>query len=101
MIIVSGRARFRPDATAQVWSLIDAVVPPTRAEAGCRDYSYFVDRDRPDAIFFFEQWEDQAALDAHLQAPHTQQFLSAIFALLAERPEVTRREVTSSGPLFP
>jgi quinol monooxygenase YgiN len=101
MIIVSGRATCRPGTVEQVWSLIAAVVPPTRAEAGCGEYTFFADPARPDSIFVYEEWASDEAIAAHLQAPHTQQFLGAVFPLLAEPPALKRHDVASSGPLFP
>lgn len=38
----------------------------------------------PDRFFFYENWESDEQLDAHLAAPHLQQFAARIPELLDE-----------------
>ena len=39
-----------------------------RAEEGCGRYEYFAALEDPDRLFLLEQWEDDAALEAHQQS---------------------------------
>ncbi len=46
------------------------LVAPTRAEAGCIRYELWQDRQDPTRFALVEEWESQAALDAHFRQPH-------------------------------
>jgi quinol monooxygenase YgiN len=58
------------------------LVPQVRAEAGCIEYGPAIDVDTPiaskpvrtDVVMVMEKWESVTALQAHLAAPHMQQF---------------------------
>ena len=60
-----------------------AVVPKVRAEAGCLEYGPTVDTvsgiaaqaaPRPNVVTVVEKWNDLASLQAHLVAPHMQEY---------------------------
>lgn len=42
--------------------------------------------DDPDEFFIYEQWQDQAALDSHMNEAHLQKFLADEEKLLAGQP---------------
>ena len=46
----------------------------TRAEPGCRMYQVHRSTSDPRRFFLYEQYDDQAALDAHRAAPHFEQY---------------------------
>ena len=74
MIIITGslsfEARHRPDVLA---SLIE-VTEHSQADQGCVEYSWSEDLVSPNTFRFFECWESQEHLDAHLAAPHEKAF---------------------------
>lgn len=47
-----------------------ALVGPTRAEPGCRMYLVHRSPTDPRLFFLYEQYDGQAALDAHRASPH-------------------------------
>jgi quinol monooxygenase YgiN len=60
-----------------------ALVPKVHAEAGCLEYGPTVDvisgigaqiAQRPDVVTVVEKWRDLASLQAHLVAPHMQEY---------------------------
>jgi quinol monooxygenase YgiN len=60
-----------------------ALVPKVRAEAGCLEYGPAVDvvsgiaaqgPARPHVVTVVEKWKDLASLQAHLVAPHMQEY---------------------------
>ena len=53
--------------------------PPSRAEAGCLEYRTFRGIEG-DALFLKEEWESQAALDAHMETAHFLAFKTALEA---------------------
>jgi quinol monooxygenase YgiN len=71
----------------------------TRREAGCISYTFsgdFADRGR---FRVFEEWESQAALDAHFASPHMAAFQAAVGGLGVKRVAIQRYEVSSVGPV--
>jgi quinol monooxygenase YgiN len=46
------------------------VTVASRRDAGCVEYVWSEDLEAPNTFRFFECWDSQAALDAHLAAPH-------------------------------
>jgi quinol monooxygenase YgiN len=60
----------------------------TRREAGCRMYVGCQSIDNPRRFAFYEQYDNQAALDAHRAAPYFEQYVTNGLSSLME--EVTR-----------
>ncbi|HEX3886529.1 MAG TPA: putative quinol monooxygenase [Phenylobacterium sp.] len=69
-IIIAGTVRVPPENLDALRPHQLRMLAASRAEDGCVTYSYGVDVAEPGMIRVFEVWRDQAAIDAHLQAPH-------------------------------
>ena len=41
-----------------------------RQEPGCRQFFVSRSEDNPDRFFLYEEYDDEAAFDAHLETPH-------------------------------
>ena len=54
---------------------------PTRAEAGCLSYVATRDLKTAGRYVFVEEWESQAALDAHMRTPHLRTFGGVVKSL--------------------
>jgi len=94
MIRIMARITARPGCAAQLFSVLQALLEPSREEAGCLGYDLFQNEDNPQEFVTVEQWRDQAAADAHLATRHVQQALALAGSLLAEAPHIDRfREV--------
>lgn len=65
-------------------SALQALISPTRQEAGCLDYALFQLQDSPDVFYMRESWKGQEALDTHIALPHFQAFVQQMENLLAE-----------------
>lgn len=58
----------------------------TRAEPGCRMYQPHRSPSDPRKFFLYEQYDDQAALDAHRAAPYFEQYVkNGLFTILESR----------------
>lgn len=58
----------------------------TRAEPGCRMYLAHRSTSDPRRFFLYEQYDDQAALDAHRAAPHFEHYAKGgLFPILESR----------------
>lgn len=73
-ILVSGVIDLDPAKRDGAIEAAEAVMAATRAEDGCITYTFSADLSDPGRFWLFEQWRDQAALDAHLAQPHLAEF---------------------------
>ncbi len=82
-------ARFVAKAgkEAELRQLLQGLVAPTHAEAGCEIYDLY-ESDIPGRFYFYELWTTKESLDAHLSAPHLEHLKSVIGDLVAEPLEV-------------
>jgi quinol monooxygenase YgiN len=73
------------DAAAFLIELMAA----TRREPGCRMYLIHRATDDPRRFFIYEQYDDEAALEAHLNSPHFQRYgINGIRAVARNREAV-------------
>jgi quinol monooxygenase YgiN len=92
MIIVAGTARI-PVANMDRWRQAAAeVIAATRAEAGCRVYSFAEDALEPGLVRIFEIWESRAHLEAHQRMPHLATWRAALAELGASDRSITSYE---------
>lgn len=59
---------------ANVRAALEQLAGPTRAEPGCLMWQPHRDPDDPRVFFFYEQYEDAAALEAHGASEHFQRY---------------------------
>ena len=78
MLVVHALISAKPDAADIVKPAARAFMTATRTEDGCASYQFYEDFDVAGAYIVVEQWRDQAALDAHGQTAHYQEFLAAV-----------------------
>jgi quinol monooxygenase YgiN len=66
------------------------LIEPTRSEPGCRTYELFVNKEKPEDYMFVEEYDDDAAFDAHMSSKHVTTAVPEIVPLLASPPDVRR-----------
>lgn len=74
----------------QVRDILTALVPPSRAEAGCLAYDLFQDDESPQDFITVESWADGRAADAHMATPHVADAIAKAGSLLAQAPVIHR-----------
>jgi quinol monooxygenase YgiN len=89
-LAVFARFHARPGQAGAVAAALAAVVPPTRAEAGCLAIHAFAARRDPDLFFIHSRWTDEAAFDAHAALAHTVRFLATVAPLIDHPLDVQR-----------
>jgi quinol monooxygenase YgiN len=89
-IVVVARIKAKPDQIQRVAQELRALLAPTRAEAGCRNFDMHQSTGDPSLFLFHETWDSEAHLERHFQTPHLQHWLGIMDDLLAEPLEVTR-----------
>lgn len=63
---------------------LEALVEPTTREKGYVNYDMHQSISDPGVFYFYENWESEADLDAHLASPHLTEFASRLGELLDE-----------------
>lgn len=87
-LTVIAKLKARPGQEERLGAMLQALVAPTRAEAGCINYDLHRSHEDPATFIFHENWETRPLWEAHMNAPHLQQFSAA------------QGEVTESWDLF-
>ncbi|MBL8549705.1 MAG: antibiotic biosynthesis monooxygenase [Hyphomonadaceae bacterium] len=70
MLILAGTVRVPAEKIDAARPHLEAMVRASRAEPGCRAYSFAFDVLDPGLIRIFEVFDDAAAREAHRQSPH-------------------------------
>jgi quinol monooxygenase YgiN len=81
MIIVTGSLTARPESFEALREACLEHTRRSRAEPGCVRHNAYVDAEDPLRLFFYEEWADRAALDAHFKVPDSNAFMRAARAL--------------------
>jgi quinol monooxygenase YgiN len=96
VVILHARGVIKQEARERWFEILDAVTPPSRAEAACQGYDLYEAIETPNTFIFVEEWTSLDGLYAHFQTPHFAEFFAALGEVLAEPPEGTVSEVTST-----
>ena len=88
-------ARFHAAAgnEAAVAKALDAVVPPSREEAGCLGIHAFRSIRDPRLFYIHSRWRDEEAFEYHASLPHTVRFTERVTPLIDHPLDVTRAEL--------
>lgn len=99
MIVLHAAVPIAPEHREDALETIEELVQLSRQEEGMVDYRATADVENPNTIRFFEQYEDEAALEAHLESDHYLEFAKSLPDWLAGEPEVMKFEVTRATEL--
>jgi quinol monooxygenase YgiN len=72
---------------AEVESIFSKLTEASRQEPGCVTYQVHRHKTEPRRFFIYEQYKDDAALEAHRAAPHFLQFARKELPRIADRVE--------------
>ena len=79
MIIVAGSMSFAAADREDVVASLAEVTAASRADTGCVEYWWAEDLDEPNTFRFYECWESEELLNAHLAQPHEAAFAERNF----------------------
>jgi quinol monooxygenase YgiN len=71
----------------EVSSIFSKLTEESRKEPGCNQYQVHRHKTEPRRFFIYEQYKDDAALEAHRAAPHFLQYVKKELPKLGERVE--------------
>ena len=86
MLVVIAQYRTRAGKGDEVASVLALHRPATVAEPGCRAFVVNRSQDDGDRFVLYEQYDDEAAFEAHRTSPHFKRYIEGqVVPLLAER----------------
>lgn len=88
MLVVTGRITARPETFEALREAAIAHTVRSRTEPGCLKHRVHVDCEDPLTLFFYEEWSDRPALDAHFAQGGSHDFMSAVRRLSADSTRV-------------
>lgn len=84
-ITVIAQVKVLQEAIETAKAELLALVPPTRKESGCIEYTLHQDNQNPALFIFYETWESSAALEKHIGSDHYKAYAKALDGLLVEK----------------
>jgi len=99
MLMTKAEIPINPEKREEAIELVTDVAEKARQESGIIEYRVAVDVEDENHITFVEQYEDEEALDTHMQQEHTQRLLEGLPEILGGEPEAHRFEVESKSVL--
>ena len=86
MLVVIAQYRTAAGKGDEVASVLALHRPATVAEPGCRAFVVNRSQDDGDRFVLYEQYDDEAAFEAHRASPHFKRYIEGqVVPLLAER----------------
>jgi quinol monooxygenase YgiN len=81
LLTVIAKITAKKEAVEKVAKQLTNLVPPTRKEQGCVQYSLYQDNDDPAVLMVYERWESKNDLDAHMNTKHFKECFAEIEGL--------------------
>jgi quinol monooxygenase YgiN len=85
MVVLAVTWIAKQDKESEVAELFRKLQADSRKEPGCRFYQVHTHRNDPRRFFIYEQYDDDAALQAHRDSRHFQELAAKKLSLIAER----------------
>lgn len=85
MVVLAVTWRAKIGHEAEVANLFSKLTEQSRKEPGCVLYQVHRHRTEPRRFFIYEQYRDDAALEAHRTSPHFLQYARKELPKIAER----------------
>ena len=74
MIVITGEIELHPEDVWPATYHVARMMEASEAEDGCLCYRFYADLINPRRLRLYEEWRDEAALEAHFQSPHMATF---------------------------
>lgn len=87
MVVLAVTWMAKAGREAEVAELFAKLTAESRNEPGCATYQVHRHRTEPRRFFIYEQYKDDAALEAHRAAPHFLQYAKKELPRIADRVE--------------
>lgn len=88
-VVVVARLSIKAEKVDKFLQAAEKIVNETRKEDGCKTYVLYKSSFKPENEFiFYEEYQNQKALDFHNNSEHLKEFFAAITSLLEGAPMV-------------
>lgn len=87
-LIVVASFKAKSDKQGVAFAELNALLSPTRKEAGCIQYDLHRATDDPGVFVFYEIWRSKQDLEQHLEMPYLQALLGKAEELFAAPPDI-------------
>jgi quinol monooxygenase YgiN len=87
MVVLAVTWMAKAGHDADVVSIFEKLTEESRKEPGCQMYQVHRHKTEPRRFFIYEQYKDDAALEAHRTAPHFLQYARKELPKVADRVE--------------
>ncbi len=87
MVVLAVTWMAKTGLEAEVAAIFEKLTAESRKETGCLMYQVHKHKTDPRRFFIYEQYQDDAALEAHRTAPHFLQFGKKDLPKIADRTE--------------
>ncbi|MDR2587699.1 MAG: antibiotic biosynthesis monooxygenase [Coriobacteriales bacterium] len=88
MYQIYAKFTIKDGSAEEVLAILDELITETRKEPGNISYQLFQSVENPAILTVFEQWKDQAAIDAHNASAHFNKALPALAPFQAAPPVI-------------
>lgn len=85
IITVAAKLVVKEAGVDSVKSELLKLITPTRQEEGCLEYRLHQDNENPCVFIFYENWQNSACLERHMNSAHFKSYVAAVGDLLAEK----------------
>lgn len=82
LLTVIASMRAKPGKEQELREALEALIEPTTQEEGFVNYDLHQGVEDPAVFYFYENWTGPEHVDAHLKAPHLQEFSAKMDDLL-------------------
>ena len=100
MIVVTGTIVLDQAKAGAARDALLTMMEASNAEDGCRSYRFMADLTDPGTFHVVEQWESDAAIDAHFASPHMADLLAKTADMGVTSTEIWRHDVSASSRLM-
>jgi quinol monooxygenase YgiN len=69
-LIIIAESKAKPGHEDALRTALLTMIAPSRAEAGCVQYTLHELLDEPGHFYFYEVWKDEAAFEFHTRTPY-------------------------------
>lgn len=88
MMIITGDLMIREGSMPEALVVCQKHVEHSRQEPGCISHNVYCDPEDSSRLFFFEQWQDQAAIDKHFALPSSKDFVTQVREFVTAPPNL-------------
>jgi len=86
--VINARITVKPEAVDQFLSYASVIVLASNQEQGCLVYQLYQEVGNPSGFIFYEEYENQEAIDFHNATNHFKTFIAQITDILDGSPSI-------------